>query len=99
LKISQEFNRISGGIPTLLGIPRSVNKLRDKAKSGGRNYSLKESESPTMVEGEYTYRFSISDGSIWIDLTVSFVSTLFNSSTSEKSRDIIYIIFLNYIFF
>ncbi len=90
---------MSRGVSTFLKISRLTNNLKDKAKSEGKSYSLEESEDLTIVEGKYIYCFLESNGPIWIDLIAFSISTFSNSSILERSRDIVYIIFLNYIFF
>ncbi len=88
---------MSGGVSTLLKIPRSANNPRSKTKSEKSDESIL--EDPTIFESEYTYYFSRVDNPAWINLTVFSIFTFFNSSISERPYWTAYIIFSNYFFF
>ncbi len=80
-------------------IPRLASSFEDKAKSEERSYSLEESEGPAIFEGGCTYDLPESDGPAWLDIAALSVSNFSSSSISERPRDIVCIIFSNYIFF
>src|SRR6266699_248339 len=88
LGTSQEFDRMSEGVSTFLGIPRSANKSKDKTKSERRSQLLgskgldryrpfRSADSGFVI---YMSCSSASEG-----LAASSISTLFNSSISERS--------------
>ena len=82
LGVSQEFNRMSEGILTISGIPKSANNLGENSDIGGIiDQSTIEIESSFIFEKEYIN--SISNFNISI-LTVSSTFIFFSFSISER---------------
>ncbi len=75
---------MSEGISTILGIPRSTNNLKENGDIGEMNdQSTIGATSSSIFKKEYINSISDPDTPA---LTASSVSTLFNSSISERPR-------------
>ncbi|SRR6266699_4881697 len=97
LRANQEPNRISGGVSIVLRIPRLASKPRENGDIGGiDDQSTTETKSSLVFKEECAYYISDLDTS---DLTIFSAFILSSSSTLERLFEIVYIIFLNYIFF